>query len=60
MRKMHVQGLVLEEGTDFYFDDRGRVVFTEHYHLRRGYCCKPRKLNKCLHCPWKKTPAIHH
>ncbi|MCE2957825.1 MAG: DUF5522 domain-containing protein [Flammeovirgaceae bacterium] len=25
------------------------MVFTEHFHLRRGYCCK----NKCRHCPYK-------
>ncbi|WP_245580866.1 DUF5522 domain-containing protein [Daejeonella oryzae] len=25
------------------------MVFTEKYHLKRGYCCK----NKCRHCPWK-------
>ncbi|WP_244950898.1 DUF5522 domain-containing protein [Pedobacter suwonensis] len=24
------------------------MVFTEAYHLKRGYCCK----NKCKHCPW--------
>lgn len=33
---------------DFYTDDRGRVVFTKEYHLKRGYCCS----NGCLNCPY--------
>ena len=39
----------MEKGIDFYFNEQGLMVFTEVYHLRRGYCCK----NKCKHCPWK-------
>mgnify|MGYP006976728331 FL=1 len=31
-----------------YINDKGQVVFTELYHLRRGYCCG----NECLHCPY--------
>ncbi|MEE6187345.1 hypothetical protein PIECOFPK_00474 [Mycovorax composti] len=31
-----------------YINDKGQVVFTELYHLRRGYCCG----NGCLHCPY--------
>ncbi|WP_316768287.1 DUF5522 domain-containing protein [Pedobacter frigiditerrae] len=38
----------MEEGVDYYFNDQGLMVFTEAYHLNRGYCCK----NKCKHCPW--------
>ena len=30
----------LEEGKDFYFNKDGLMVFTEAYHLKRGYCCK--------------------
>jgi len=26
----------------------GRVVFTEKYHLDKGYCCG----NGCRHCPY--------
>lgn len=37
----------LVEGVDYYLED-GRVVFTEAYHLRRGYCCNSR----CRHCPY--------
>ncbi len=35
--------------TDFYYEN-GVMVFTESYHLRRGYCCS----NGCKHCPYKK------
>jgi len=38
----------LQEGIDYYINEDGNFVFTEAYHLKRGYCCK----NKCLHCPW--------
>ena len=38
----------LVEGIDYYINDDGNFVFTEAYHLKRGYCCK----NQCLHCPW--------
>jgi hypothetical protein len=43
----------LEEGVDFYINADGNFVFTEAYHLKRGYCCK----NGCLHCPWKPLPS---
>jgi hypothetical protein len=38
----------LKEGTDFYYNEAGYLVFTEHYHLRKGYCCG----NGCRHCPY--------
>ena len=34
---------------DFYMID-GKIVFTQTYHLKRGYCCK----NGCKHCPYEK------
>jgi len=37
----------LEEG-DYYYNEQGYRVFTEKYHLKRGYCCK----NGCKHCPF--------
>ena len=40
---------MLIENVDYYLDDHGNLVFTEQYHLKRGYCCQ----NKCRHCPWK-------
>jgi hypothetical protein len=39
---------------DFYYSPEGYIVFTEKYHLKRGYCCK----SGCRHCPYgynKKT-----
>ena len=33
---------------DFYMTTEGFMVFTEVYHLKRGYCCK----NGCRHCPY--------
>lgn len=32
-----------------YYEEDGWLVFTEHYHLKRGYCCQ----RGCRHCPWK-------
>lgn len=37
---------VLEPG-DYYFEN-GMMVFTERYHVKRGYCCG----NGCRHCPY--------
>ncbi|HEX8607634.1 MAG TPA: DUF5522 domain-containing protein [Pedobacter sp.] len=37
------------EGTDYYLNEDGFMVFTETYHKKRGYCCR----NKCRHCPWE-------
>ncbi|MDE1160463.1 MAG: DUF5522 domain-containing protein [Acidobacteriaceae bacterium] len=33
---------------DFYMEN-GFMVFTEQYHLRRGYCCN----SGCRHCPYR-------
>ena len=33
---------------DFYYSPEGYIIFTEKYHLKRGYCCK----NGCKHCPY--------
>ncbi|KYG78480.1 hypothetical protein AWW68_06845 [Roseivirga spongicola] len=33
---------------DYYIDDNGLLVFTAHYHKKRGYCCQ----NGCRHCPY--------
>ena len=40
-------GKELKEG-DFYMSPDGYKVFTEQYHLERGYCCE----NGCKHCPY--------
>jgi hypothetical protein len=42
---------------DYYFSEEGFIVFTEKYHLKRGYCCQ----SGCKHCPYgfdKKTGKI--
>ena len=35
-------------GEDYYFNQEGKLVFTEKYHLKRGTCCQ----SGCLHCPY--------
>ncbi len=37
------------EKEDYYLTPEGYIVFTEIYHLKRGYCCQ----SGCRHCPWK-------
>jgi hypothetical protein len=42
---------------DYYLSSEGYIVFTEAYHLKRGYCCK----SGCKHCPYgydKKTGQL--
>jgi hypothetical protein len=29
-----------------FYEENGRTVFTEEYHIERGYCCG----NGCRHC----------
>ncbi|MBN8664806.1 MAG: hypothetical protein J0L83_09540 [Chitinophagales bacterium] len=36
------------EHIDFYYDEQGYMVFTEKYHLEKGYCCG----HGCRHCPF--------
>jgi hypothetical protein len=36
-----------EDDEDCYFDGP-YLVFTEAYHLKRGYCCE----SGCRHCPY--------
>jgi len=38
----------LKEGEDYYLNENGLLVFTEAYHLKRGYCCR----SGCRHCPY--------
>jgi len=37
----------LVENVDYYMEN-GFFVFTEKYHLERGYCCG----SGCRHCPY--------
>lgn len=53
---MFKKRIELEEG-DYYYNEIGYKVFTEKYHLKRGYCCK----SGCKHCPFgydKKTDSF--
>lgn len=34
---------------DFYYEGP-YIVFTEAYHLKRGYCCN----SNCRHCPYRR------
>lgn len=46
-RADRLQRLGLEPG-DYYFSEEGYLVFTEQYHIKRGYCCQ----SGCRHCPY--------
>jgi len=42
---------------DYYLSPESYIIFTESYHLKRGYCCK----SGCKHCPYgydKKTDTF--
>jgi len=43
------------ESGEYYYEG-AYMVFTEAYHLRRGWCCE----SGCRHCPYgfKKLPAL--
>jgi len=32
-----------------YYIENGKRVFTEQYHIKRGFCCG----NGCRHCPYE-------
>ena len=47
----------IKENEDFYYNEQGYKVFTEKFHLKRGYCCK----SGCRHCQYgydKKTDTF--
>ncbi len=46
--KFHTSSQKLIEGRDYYFNENGLMVFTEKYHLEKGYCCGM----GCRHCPY--------
>jgi len=33
---------------DYYHSEEGYIIYTEKYHLKRGYCCE----NYCKNCPY--------
>ena len=40
----------LLEEDEYYYSSEGYIIFTQKYHLKRGFCCN----NNCKHCPYKK------
>ena len=32
-----------------YYLENGKIIFTEQYHIDRGFCCG----NGCRHCPFQ-------
>lgn len=47
-------GETLTEGVDYYFNEKGLVVFTEKYHLQKGFCCGM----GCRHCPYQYEAVL--
>lgn len=39
---------ILVEGEDYYLNEKGLMVLTEKFHLKKGFCCG----NGCMHCPY--------
>ena len=37
--------------SDEFYWENGKMIMTEQYHKRRGYCCN----NKCRHCAYDKA-----
>lgn len=33
----------------YFYEENGKIVFTEEYHINRGYCCG----KSCRHCPYE-------
>lgn len=45
----------MNSNEDYYLLPDGRLVFTEKYHSKRGYCCG----SGCLHCPYNFEKVPH-
>jgi hypothetical protein len=39
----------LIEGIHYYLNEQGYMVFTEKYHIEKGFCCGM----GCKHCPYE-------
>lgn len=46
----------LIQDIDYYVLPNGNWVFTEKYHLDRGFCCKSK--SGCKHCPYGHIDKI--
>ena len=40
---------------EYYYTKEGYIIFTEKFHLKRGYCCQ----NNCKHCPYTYKTEYH-
>lgn len=47
----------LIKDVDYYINESGKFVFTEKFHLDRGFCCK--SINGCKHCPYPEEERRH-
>lgn len=45
---------VLTPKLDYYLNADGMMVFTEHFLLKRGYCCH----SGCQHCPYEQGELV--
>ena len=43
------------EGIDYYFE-KGLMILTAHFLLKRGYCCR----NGCRNCPYSQDKTENH
>ena len=42
-----MENFKFEQGKDYYLE-KGKIVYTEHYLIKRGTCCG----GGCRHCPF--------
>lgn len=47
--EQYVKDYVVKNVQEYYVNDSGNIVFTEHYLKQFKNCCG----NKCLHCPFE-------
>ncbi|MBI2034718.1 MAG: hypothetical protein HYT11_03235 [Candidatus Levybacteria bacterium] len=41
----------LIEGKDYHFNEKGFMILSREFLLRRGFCCH----NNCTNCPYRQT-----
>ena len=44
----NIKGEKIKLLPSYFYKENGKTVFTEEYHIQRGYCCG----NGCRHCPY--------
>ena len=49
MKQENIKREKLKLLPSYFYEEKGRTVFTEEYHIERGYCCG----NRCRHCPFE-------